>query len=433
MTHQSMIGVTTFGIVALMLIRLPPLVARQDSVLNTFRALVEVNALASQRHTSAVEDELLVHGAITGMLRQLDPYSDYLPPTEWSAFQRRSSGAYLGIGVEVGMQNGEIMIIAPVEEGPAIRAGILAGDAILAIDGESTQNLSIADVDKRLAGEPGEEIQLEIRHANETESRLVTIRREPIKLNTVRGHARRDDGTWDYMLDPVEKIAYIRINSFRETTSREFRNALREAHAHLCNGIILDLRFNPGGLMNQAVAMADKFVKEGTILQTVTRRGVEREYRATPMGALTNPRLAILINEGSASSAEIVAGALQDLGRATIVGTRSFGKGSLQHLIELESIPAAIRLTVGVYRLPSGRVIHRAPHALPEESWGIQPDVLVPLDQATYAKVQQARLTFKTIHDPQLRAAWDYLVSHPPEFAAQRATGLRRGNARNSK
>lgn len=422
MTYQSIIGVTSFGVVALMLVRLPPLIARQDSVLNTFRALVEVNALANQRHVNPVDDDRLVHGAVKGMLRQLDPYSDYIPPTEWRAFQRRSDGEYLGIGVEVGMRNGEITIIAPVEHGPAIHAGILAGDVIVSIDGESTANLSIADVDKRLSGQHGEEIELEIRHPGEPQSETLMIRRAPIALNTVRGHAMRADGTWDFVLDPVEKIAYIRVSRFRETTAREFRRALREAHAHLCNGIIVDLRFNPGGLMNQAVAMADRFVNDGVILQTVTRRGVEREYRATDMGTLDNPTLVILVNGGSASSAEIVAGALQDLGRATIIGTRTFGKGSMQHLIELDSIPAAIKLTVGMYRLPSGRIIHRAPQAAEDDDWGITPDITVPLDADSYAKLQASRLSPEAFQDPQLLAAKSFILANLPANA-QRATG----------
>jgi carboxyl-terminal processing protease len=385
-----------FGVIALMFLQLPPMVAKQDSVVNTYRALVEVDALAKQQFVEPIRDDRLVDGAIRGMMLQLDPYSGYIAPDELSAFQRRNRGEYIGIGIEVGVRDGRLIVIAPIENSPAAKAGILAGDAILAIDGEDIEGLSVFDVDERLAGRPGTSVTLRTQHVGRDEPEDITIFRGPVSIQTVRGFRRGPDGRWDYMIDPERHIGYVRVSSFHRNTMRDFEAVLTEILHRGARGLVLDLRFNPGGLMDQAVAMVDWFVNHGMIVSTVTRRKAVHEYPATRRSISPEVRLAVLINDGSASASEIVAGALQAYERAVIVGSRSFGKGSVQHLIHLESNDAAIKLTAAYYRLPNGRIIHRTHDNEHTDSWGVQPDVQVLLDDKEVTAIQHSRRALDT-------------------------------------
>ena len=392
MLHRyGLTWVAIFGVIALMFLQLPPMVAKQDSVVNTYRALVEVDALAKQKFVEPIRDDRLVDGAIRGMMLQLDPYSGYIAPHELSAFRRRSRGDYIGIGIEVGMRDGKLLVIAPIADSPAAMAGILSGDVILAIDGEEIEGSSVFDVDERLAGRHGTAITLRVQHTGLVEPEDITIIRGPVSIKTVRGFRRRPDGRWDHMIDPEGRIGYIHVSSFHENTIRDFEPVLQGLLRQGVSGLILDLRFNPGGLMDQAVAMVDRFVSSGVIVSTVTRRRAVREYSATEPAISPDIKVAVLINVGSASASEIVAGALQAHGRAVVVGERSFGKGSVQHLIHLDSHDAAIKLTAAYYRLPNGRIIHRTRKNEHSSSWGVQPDVEVMLSDAEVRAIQESR------------------------------------------
>jgi len=392
MHKHSVTWLSLFVIVAVMFLQLPPLVARQDSVLNTYRALVEVDALARQNYIDAIEDDRLVHGAIRGMMFQLDPYSGYLAPEELSAFERRSAGDYSGIGVEIGMLGGRPTIIAPFEASPAARAGLRAGDTIVSIDGEDVEGRSIFDIEERLVGPPGTTVHVRVLHPGQGDPVDAAVLRGRVSIHTVHGYRRDAARAWDYFIDRPGRIGYLRLSDFRDNTMRDVDAALESMFAEGLRGLIIDLRFNPGGLMEQAGAMVDRFVDEGLILSTVTRRGAVQEYAATGPGTVSDVALAVLINGGSGSSSEIVAGALQDHGRAIVVGERSFGKGSVQHLIRLRSYEAAIKLTVAYYRLPGGRIIHRTPANERTDEWGVIPDVRVELsDQEEHALLESWR------------------------------------------
>ncbi len=391
MSKQGLVGVVVFATISLMLVRLPPMVAEQDSVLNTFRALVEVNALAKQRYVVPIQNDHLVDGAIRGMLMELDPYSGYIPPEALSAFYRRSRGEYVGIGIVVGLEGRDVTIIAPVDQSPAARAGILAGDVILAIDGAPTADLSVFDVNELLSGPPESRVALRVRHSGESKPTEINITRGSVSLTTVRGYRRSGNGVWDYRIDPDHDIAYFRISSFHDNTLDDFRRALQSIDPSDRRAIVLDLRFNPGGLMDQAVALVDRFVDSGLILSTVTRRQAVHEYYATADDTLGDPALVILVNAGSASSSEIVAGSLQDHGRAMVIGTRTFGKGSVQRLFDLATIKAGIKLTIAYYRLPSGRIIHRSRASKPSDPWGVRPDIVVTLSDDETRAIQHAR------------------------------------------
>ena len=391
MHRYSLTWVAVFCIIALMFLRLPQMAARQDAVLNTYSALVEVDALAKQRFVEPIGDERLVDGAIRGMLLTLDPYSGYIAPDELPAFERRAAGEYIGIGITFGMQDGRLTVIAPIEGTPAAKAGIVARDIIHSINGRDLKGLSAFDVERLLIGAPGTTVRLRVQHPRQREPEALTVTRGPVSLLTVRGFRRDASGHWDYLIDPATRIAYVRVSSFLSNTMDDFGAVLDSLSSQGARGLILDLRFNPGGMMHQAVAMVDRFVDSGVILSTVTRRRAVQEYLATPVGTVSSIKLAVLINGASASASEIVAGSLQAHDRALVVGERSFGKGSVQHLIYLAESKGAIKLTTAYYKLPDGRIIHRTAKNLDSSLWGVRPNVEITLNDEEVHAIQDSR------------------------------------------
>ncbi len=392
MHKHSLIWVLIFGVIALMFLHLPQMAAKQDAVLNTYSSLVEVDALAKQKFVEPIEGNRLVDGAIRGMLLQLDPYSGYIAPGELPAFERRASGDYIGVGIVVGVRNEKLTVIAPIEGSPAAKAGALPGDVILSIDGRDTEGLSVFDVEELLLGGlPGTTLRLRVSHEGDEEPECLTIARGPVNMRTVRGFRRNASTGWNYMIDPANRIGYIRVSNFLHNTMRDFDAAIRDLKSQGLRGLIIDLRFNPGGLMHQAVAMVDRFADGGIILSTVTRRKAVRQYLATQRMTLTDVKLAVLVNAASASAAEIVAGSLQACDRALIVGERSFGKGSVQHLIYLTESKGAVKLTTAYYRLPDGRIIHRTKKNAQTDSWGVIPDINFALSDEEKHAIQESR------------------------------------------
>ena len=392
MSQHGIIWVIIFAVITMMFLHLPQMAARQDAVHNTYSALVEVDALAKQRFVEEIDGhDRLVQGAIRGVLLQLDPYSGYISPSELAAFERRTLGDYIGIGVEIGMSGRHVTVISPIDGGPADHAGVMPGDVILEIDNHETDDMSIVDVEELLVGRPGSDVQLRVRHETDPEPVTLTVTRGRVSLVTVRGVRRDSAGHWDYMIDPQRGFGYIRISNFLQTTMRDFDAALQQLLDRGARGLIVDLRFDPGGMMFAAIDMVDRFVDHGTILSTVNRRRAVQEYYATKRDTHLGIPLVVLINSGSASSSEIVAGSLQACGRARIVGERSFGKGSVQHLIYLQEKQGAVKLTTAYYRLPDGRIIHRTPNSVAEDTWGVIPDVEVVLTRDEVRQIQEFR------------------------------------------
>ena len=265
----------------------------------------------------------------------------------------------------------------------------MAGDIILDVDGQSTQGKSQNDVIQNIKGEPGTDVVLTVRRKT-GEELDITVTRDHINVQTVRGFRRQADQSFDYMLDPINKIGYIRISQFTEPTADELRGALQVLKAQDVKGLIIDLRFDPGGLLSSAVAVSDMFLTEGKrIVSTKGRRAPEQVYNASADTILPSTPLVILANEGSASASEVVTGALTDNNRALFVGTRTLGKGSVQQVRELEDGLGVLKMTNAYYYLPNGRNIHRRPNS---EVWGVDPDegAYVPM---TYDEYEEMILT----------------------------------------
>jgi carboxyl-terminal processing protease len=309
------------------------------------------------------DDEKLIQSAINGMLSGLDPHSSYMDPNSFREMEVDTRGEFGGLGIEVTLEDGLVKVIAPIDDTPAAKAGILAGDLITKLDGQEVQGLTINQAVERMRGPVGSKIRLTIVRKGQDKPLEVTLARDVIHVSSVRFHKDGDD------------VGYIRITQFNEQTTDGLKKAIADLSGQIpgdkLKGYVLDLRNNPGGLLDQAISVSNTFIKQGEIVSTRGRNPDESQrFYATPTsGDLINGKpMVVLINGGSASASEIVAGALQDHKRATIVGSQSFGKGSVQTIIPLGTGSGALRLTTARYFTPSGRSI---------QARGITPDVKV--------------------------------------------------------
>lgn len=305
-------------------------------------------------------DENLIEGALNGMLATLDPHSEYLSEERYREMIEQTSGEFGGLGIHVTMEDGVVKVISPIEDTPADRAGIVAGDLITHLDGDPIQGMTLTEAVKIMKGAPGTDISLTIIREGEAEPIEVTVTRDIIQTTTIRHEIDGD-------------IGYVRITNFASKTDQELREAIEEIEDEIGSdavvGYVLDLRNNPGGLLQQAIAVSDAFLDRGEIVSTRGRDPEQIERRnARPGDFIRGKPVIVLINGGSASASEIVAGALQDQRRATVIGTRSFGKASVQTMIPLGGSNGALKLTTARYYTPSGRSI---------QAQGIAPDIIV--------------------------------------------------------
>lgn len=325
-----------------------------DVVRQLARVLVQVESL----YVDPVERPKLLRGAVKGMVQELDPHSAYLSPEDWSEFKNDTQGKFAGVGIEVDLKGDVITVIAPIEGSPADRAGVRSGDRILAIDGEPVVEASPDKAIKKMRGPAGTRVKLTVRRPNVQAALTFELVREVVTVASVRSKLL------------VQNVGFIRIQQFREGTHAHLLRtiaSLRAAAKGELAGMILDLRTNPGGLVDEAVEIADEFLDKGGIYSTRHRGMLIDDVSARSGGALATVPMVVLVNDWSASASELLAGALQDNRRALIVGSQTFGKGSVQSIIELPD-GAGMKLTIARYYTPSGRAI---------QAEGIQPDVLI--------------------------------------------------------
>lgn len=337
----------------------------KKSVYEEFEEFIRIVKELQDKYVEEIKLNTILTNAYRGMLSGLDPYSQYFSSEELEDLKIETEGEFEGLGIEVIVKEGLLIVITPILDSPAFKAGILVGDRIIKIDGESTENMTIREAVKKLRGKLGTKITLTVVHESDTSPRDITIERAKIYVNSIRG-AR--------IVDDEYKIGYLAVSNFQENTIKDMDIAVQDLLKNGMKSMILDLRFNPGGLLNVAVDMADKFLEKGIIVSTRGRDETQNYvYRARKKDTYPNFPLIVLVNNGSASASEIVAGAFKDHKRGLLLGIKTFGKGSVQSLIPVGDGKAALKLTTARYYTPSGVCIHDK---------GIEPDIKVPLSFA---------------------------------------------------
>jgi len=336
--------------------------------------IVDVHNMIEHLFVTEPTDEDIQLGAINGMLEQLgDPHTAFIPASHERDFNKDMRGQYVGIGAEVIIRDGWLTIASPMDDSPAWKAGVMADDKVIKIDGETTEGFSIDDSIDLLLGEPKTNVTITVeRDAEEID---IPIIRDHIKVQAVKGFMRSEggEGPWRYLIDDSSNIAYIRLTQFIPDCAADLEAAIQTATDNAggeLGGLILDLRYNPGGLLSEAVKMADLFLEDGLIVTTKGRAYEDRSEKAHKKGTLPDFPIITLINSNSASASEILSGALSDHNRAIVIGTRSFGKGSVQTVRPLESGAGTLKMTEQYYYLPSGRLIHRQDDST---IWGVDP------------------------------------------------------------
>jgi carboxyl-terminal processing protease len=332
--------------------------AQANVAFGKLKAFGDVLSTVQASYVEEPNVDELVNGAIRGMLQTLDPHSSYLTPDMLKQVEVETKGIFGGLGIEIGVKDSVLTIIAPIDDTPAYRAGLQAGDKIVRIENEPTRDMNVMDAVKRLRGEPGTKVTIWIAREGLSEPRAYTITRDIIKIRSVKSKPMG------------EGIGYVKLTQFQQDTDSELEKVLQALTKEKggLKGLVLDLRNNPGGLLDQAVKVSDKFIDSGLVVYTDGRIENQKfKYFARKEGTYTGFPMVVLVNAGSASASEIVAGALQDHGRAILLGTQTFGKGSVQTIIPMED-GSAIRLTTARYFTPNGRSI---------QAKGIEPDLIV--------------------------------------------------------
>lgn len=339
--------------------------------------LADAMYLVKEKYVEEIDERELFENAMDGMVNHLDQHSNYIRPEKYGEFQESIDQEFGGIGIHVGQaEQGEYLkVLRPVLDSPAHKAGVKAGDAIVSIDGENTLGMTLEVAVDKIKGPLGETVKLELRHKDEERTVTIEVERAIVQTESVLGDVLKDDLHWDFRLQNDQRIAYIRLKTFGQRSAAEMRKALTSPDLN-AKAVILDLRRNAGGLLGSAVEICDLFVNKGKVV-SIRRRGgeIRDQYtaKAKTMIPLSIP-MVVLIDGGSASASEIVAACLQDHKRATVIGERSYGKGTVQEIIELEGGSSALKLTTASYWRPSDANIHRRRNAKPEDEWGVRPN-----------------------------------------------------------
>ncbi len=334
-----------------------PIFSNENDIYKKIDLFSEVLDKINKEYVDEVNQSEAMDAAINGVLQSLDPYSAYMSPDSFKNMQTETSGEFGGLGIEVSMEAGVVKVISPIDNSPAEEVGVKAGDYIVKIDDVQVQGKTLSEAVELMRGPVGSDIEITVRRRGERKALIFTITREIIQVASVKSEIKND------------QTAYIRLTSFNENSSKQIKNKIKEFKKNKkIKNYILDLRNNPGGLLSQAIKISDYFLENGEIVSTKSKRKYEnRKWFAKKGDIIDGETMVILINYGSASASEIVAGALQDHKRAILVGESTYGKGSVQSIIPLEN-EGAIRLTVSKYYLPSGKSISRV---------GVNPDIVI--------------------------------------------------------
>jgi carboxyl-terminal processing protease len=434
------------NLIILLLVTLVAVLCYQRVQKNPYaRVLANAMRTVENRSLMPISDLELFEGAMDGMLGQLDDYSTYVSPAELQAFQESFGLPFAGVGMELAIDpvTKQLTVVSPLVGWPASKAGIRAGDRILRIGKASTKGMSLGEAAVLLRGKPGEPIMVSVLHEGKEKPEEIKLVREMIQVPSVLGDTRNADGSWTLFLEGRDRIGYVRISSFTDQTAGELKKTLAWLTAHGMRGLVLDLRDDPGGYLDAAVDVCNLLIRSGVIVTTRGRDGrASRVCTAGGDAPFTAFPMAVLVNQETASAAEIVAACLQDHHRAAIVGQRSYGKGTVQEIIELDPGCGAMKLTTSSYWRPSGKNIQRPRKATAKDVWGVTPDegyeVALSKDEFTHWQLWRARrdglqppvnqgathVETKPFVDRQLRRAVEFVekqskdkVAHPRSTA----------------
>jgi carboxyl-terminal processing protease len=401
MNREKFAWVVSMVLVVVLALQIPGSLASRDDDYTFVRTLVDIHRQVATNYVDNVTEDTLRKGAIDGMLEQLDPFSIYVTPDQQEDFDRMLENSFRGVGIQLDQkENGPIEVVTPIDGSPAFKAGVQAGDVITKVNGESIEGIRLPDVVKKIQGKIGSEVRLTVKHLTGEEVEL-TMMREDIVIPTLKGYQRKKDNTWDYYCCDDPKVAYIRITQFTSETFDSLKPTMDKLLAEGMKGFILDVRFNPGGRLDQAIDVVDLFIEEGQILSTKGRNRPESKVDAKKAGTLPYFPMIVLVNEHSASAAEIVAGSLMDNKRALVIGERTYGKGSVQELIPLDNKGGELKLTVAYYYLPSGRLVHKKKDAT---DWGVQPQIVVHMTPEQERAAIQARYDQEIFRRPVVKS-----------------------------
>ncbi|MBC8356037.1 MAG: S41 family peptidase [Planctomycetes bacterium] len=351
-----------------------PSPAEQEEYHDLLKLFVETFNIVERDYVESVSRRELMESAIHGMISKLDQHSNYITSAELGEFRREFDKELGGIGVHVMIEDSQLTIISPIVDSPAYKANLTAGDVITHVNGSPTKGLTLSKAVNLMKGKLGTTVELTIRRPDKRASERVTVVRDSVRIRTVRGDRRQDDNSWDFMYDRELGIGYVRITSFSRHTVRELRAAMNALTEQSMQGLVLDLRANPGGLLSSAIEVCDMFIEDGVIVSTSGRNVENRQWQAHSAGTYTGFPIAVLVDRFSASASEIVAACLQDHGRAVVVGQRTWGKGSVQNVLSLDEGRSALKLTTAEYHRPNGKSIDRKPDALNIDDWGVIPN-----------------------------------------------------------
>jgi len=359
--------------------------------------LADCMGTISSLYIEPVSQRELFEGAMEGMTRRLDQYSGYIDPDSYSQLHESLDQEFGGVGimVEIDRETNRLTVFSPLVDTPAHRAGLRPGDIILEIDGEDTTDFSLKDAVQRMRGQPDTQVTLKVSHVGVEDPEEVQLTREIIPVKSVYGDTRNEDGSWRFVLHYAPRVGYVQLKTFGENSAQELQDAILPLHGRI-DGLILDLRGNAGGLLTSAVEVCDLFIEQGSIVSTQGRNGrVDETFEARADDEIVdaNLPLAVVVDHYSASASEILAACLQDHRRAQIVGQRTWGKGTVQNVIELEGGRSALKLTTATYWRPSGKNIHRLSTATDEDDWGVTPDdgYEVVLEKEDFERTQRER------------------------------------------
>jgi carboxyl-terminal processing protease len=375
MMKRRRLTAAVLGAGFLCLTALPPVRSGVAQAYEQIRLIVDVLQYVQTSYVTEPDTKSLVYGAAHGMIRTLDPFSQFMEPAQYKEMQTETKGEFGGLGIRLGIRDGWLVVITPIEDTPAYRLGVLPGDKIVKIEGENTQGMSLNDAVGKLRGKPKTKVTISLFREGDKEAKDYTITREVIEIKAVKAR-----------LLP-EGIAHVRLAEFNEKCFGEIQKFLGDFSKQGMKSLVLDLRNDPGGLLNAAVDVSKLFISDGKlVVYTEGRASPRQEYYADARAPYADLPLVVLVNRGSASASEIVSGAVQDHKRGLLIGGETFGKGSVQSIIALEgSDGAALRLTTAKYYTPSGRSIHRDEKT---GKGGITPDIVIDVPRETEVKLQ---------------------------------------------